>query len=246
MTKLNELPPPPLVLPVDVARDLADAAWTVPCQVLHAVREVVHDTISRTEADVRDWPRRRGNGAKRAQVDRDYTRITDIREELTARSCCSFGGREDDCIMGAVPDLGPAQWKLVAAYARTRATPSELFTVVQGVMPDDEPLDWTSWQAWSRRRHWTFAALSARITAPYRHEEADRAEEDAQRLMRQAADRQLRAIEARAEARRLEAAAEPHRQALELDDPGLAVYEAAIHAGMPPAAALQRAGRSSN
>jgi hypothetical protein len=247
MTKLNyRPPPPPLVLPVDVACALADVAWAVPCEVLYAVREVINDAISRMEADLRDRPRRRGNGAKRAQVDQDWGRWATIRGELTARSCCGPYTHHDGCAVGAVPDLGPAQWGIVAAYARRwKSSAEQLFMVAQGVMPDDEPVDWNAWRAWSRRQRWTFTASAAVERGRCKSVEADYADEDAQRLLRQAADSQHRGIEARREARRLEEEAEPHRLALELDDAGLAAYEAAIDAGVAPAAALQTARDSS-
>jgi hypothetical protein len=247
MTKLNDaLPSPPLVVPVNVARSLANVAWVIPCEVLYAVWKVIDDAIFRLEADLRDRPGRRGNGAKRALVDQDYSRWGAIRDEFTARRCCSPYTHHDGCAVGAVPDLGPEQWGIVAAYApRWQGSPEQLFMVAQGVTPD-EPVDWTAWRAWSRRQRWTSAASAAVERSRCQRVEADHAEEDAQRLMQQAADRQLRTIEARREARRLEETAEPHRLALELDDPGLAVYEVAIDAGVVPAAALQRARRSSS
>jgi hypothetical protein len=148
--------------------------------------------------------------------------------------------------VGTVPDLGRAQWEIVAAYALGwRSSADQLFMVARGVMPDDEPVDWTAWRAWSRRQRCTFAAVEAVERSRWKRVEADHADDDAQRFMRQAADRHLRAIEARREARRLEEAAQPHRLALELDDARLAAYEAAIDAGAEPAGALELARRSS-
>lgn len=246
MTNVNDAPPPPpLVLPVDAARALADAAWVIPCEVLYAVREVITDAIRRLETELRDRPRRRGNSAKRAQIDKDWGSWSGIRDELTARSCCSPYVHHDGCLVGAVPDLGMTQWRIVASYASGwEGSPEQLFLVARGIAPEDEPVDWTPWRVWSRRRRWTCTASAAQERSRSKRVEADYAEESARHLLQQAADTQLRAIECRREAGRLEEEAEPHRLALELDDAGLAAYEAAIDAGVAPLAALQSGRRS--
>ncbi|MGY1681415.1 hypothetical protein [Geodermatophilus sp. SYSU D01176] len=246
MTNLiKTLSPPPMILPVAVARDLAGLSWMLPCEALYAVREVLFAAIKRAEGELRDWPRRRGNAAKRARVEGDYGCTSEIRDELVSRRCCSALGPLDKCAAGPVPELGTEQWMFVAANGVAwSGTAAQLFGVARAVTPGEKPVDWAAWRAWSRRERWTLAASSARFEAQLRREEADRALEDAEHLMRQAADRQHRGREAGLEATGHERVAAAHQWALELEDDALSGYEAALWGGATPAEALEAARRN--
>ncbi len=140
-----------------------------------------------------------------------------------------------------MPALGPEQWAVVTSLAPTfQGSVADLVLVAQATVPGDRPLDVTEWQRWARRARWKEEVRQAGTAAVASEQYADFEEAEAEAARRRAEEAQRRAAAARATATRLRDGASSHRSALGLGDRQLAVYEAAVDAGTPPAEALAR------